>query len=130
MPQATIRFHKIIRDVQERGSDDEHVISRVLFALEIGGRFYPSVTTDVTQRVGEHCEAGPLEIARPRGYTGPLNYAAFCEAVERYLRSVPGATGTAFRAKPDPWGLVRPEVVFTGEVVDRFEFEAEPPAAR
>jgi len=36
MSKAKVIFHQCIQDSQEYGSDDEHMVSRIFFILEIG----------------------------------------------------------------------------------------------
>ena len=93
MATATIYFEKCLQDSQDLGGDDEHMVSRVFLALEAGGIRYRNITVDVKQTVGAAYESSPLEVARPRGYQGGLDYAAFRLEVERYYRGLVGAQG-------------------------------------
>ena len=97
MATATIRFEKCLQDSQDLGGDDEHMVSRVFLALEAGGSVYPNVSVDIKQTVGAAFESAPLEVSKPRGYNGGLNYAAFRVAVERYYRSLVGSQGRGIR---------------------------------
>jgi hypothetical protein len=90
MPIAKIRFHRCIQDSQDYGSDDEHMVSRVFLTVEAEGRAYTDLTVDIKQAVGESFEQGVLEVSRPRGYDGALDYAEFRRAVEAYFRSLVG----------------------------------------
>lgn len=94
MATATITLHKLIQDSQDYGSDDEHMISRVFFDLEINGVKYEGLHADVKQPVGSLIETTPLEISRPANYTGAFNYEAFQAIVERYFRSLIGSSGS------------------------------------
>ena len=38
MPQISVTFHKLIQDSQEFGSDDEHMVSRAFFKIEVEGQ--------------------------------------------------------------------------------------------
>ena len=96
MAKARLVFEKCIQDSQDYGSDDEHMISRVFFTLEVGGKRYDGLHADVKQTVGSSYEDGPIEISSPRGgsYKGPFNYDAFSAAVEKYYRSLVGSSAT------------------------------------
>lgn len=94
MTTAKIHIHKLIQDAQEYGSDDEYMISRVFFDLEIGGQHYKELHAIIKQTVGSSFETGPLEISMPVDYEGPFNYDAFCIIVEEYYRSLVGAKGS------------------------------------
>jgi len=94
--EAKVTFRKCVQDSQEYGSDDEHMVSRVFFDMQIGGTIHKNLYTDVKQPVGGNFETTPLEVSWPKGYEGPFNYDAFREAVERYYRSGFGSKGSAF----------------------------------
>ena len=97
MPTATATFFKIIQDSQEFGSDDEHMVSRIFFNLEIDKTKYPNLYADIKQTVGSSYESGPLEVSPPHGYDGPFNFEAFREAVEQRYRSQVGSKGRGYR---------------------------------
>ena len=99
MPEATMQFSHCRQDSQDYGSDDEHMVSRVFFSIEAGGTTYPDLMCDVKQAVGEPFESAPLEVSRPRGYDGSLDYASFRQAVEDYYRSLVGSSGSAIRVE-------------------------------
>lgn len=96
MPKARVTFHKCVQDSQDYGSDDEHMISRIFFSLEVGGKRYDGLYLDVKQTVGSSYETGSLEVSPPRGtaYSGPFNHDALRAAAERYYRSLVGSTGS------------------------------------
>ena len=92
MSIAVVKFRKCLVNQVEYGSDERHVGSRVVFDLEIGGRRYVNLHTDIRQRIGP--DAVPLEIGAPAGgYTGPFNLAVFHGCLEFYYRHVVGAHG-------------------------------------
>ena len=100
MVKGKLVFTKIIQDSQDYGSDDDHMISRVFFDLEARGLVYRDLYADVKQTVGTDYETAPLEVSFPRGYKGPLDYAAFREHVETYYRGAFGSTGGGIRFGP------------------------------
>ena len=97
MPTARVVFDKGIQYSQDYGSDDEHMVSRIFFSIEVGGRRYDGLHVDVKQTVGSSYETGPIEVGSPKGYKGPFNHEAFRAAVEKYYRGLVGSTGTGIR---------------------------------
>lgn len=91
---ATVTFSQLVQDSQDYGSDDEHMVSRVFFSIQVGDKTTPDLYADIKQTVGSSFDTGPLEVSRPHGYTGPFNYEAFQSAVEKYFRSVVGGSGS------------------------------------
>ena len=90
MATAIIIFNRCIQDSQEYGSDDEHMISRVFFTLEIGDRRI-DLHADIKQAVGSSYETGLIEVGMPEGHRGPFNYEVFRDVAERYYRSLVGS---------------------------------------
>jgi hypothetical protein len=86
MVNVKITFQKCIHDSQEYGSNDEYMVSRVFFDIEVDGENKGEFSTDVKQAVG-----GEVDI--PKDYKGPLRYRAFRKAVEDYYRSQVGSLG-------------------------------------
>jgi len=97
MRTAKVTFRKCIQDSQDYGSDDEHMVSRVFFDLNIGEQKYSDLYVDIKQTVGGSFENTPIEVSSPQGYKGPFNYMVFRDEVEKYYRSLVGAKGSAFR---------------------------------
>jgi hypothetical protein len=95
--KATITFTRCVQDSQDYGSDDEHMISRVFFDLDVDGRAYTALYVDIKQAVGSDYETGDIEVGMPTGYSGPFNYFAFRDAVERYYRGLVGSAGSGIR---------------------------------
>ena len=99
MARARVIFHECIQDSQDYGSDDEHMVSRVFFSLEVGGQRYDGLYVDIKQAVGSSYETGPIEVGSPRGakYRGPFSHQAFSDGVEKYYRSLVGSKGKGIR---------------------------------
>ncbi len=97
MTQAKVFLHRLVQDSQEYGSDDEHMVSRVFFDLEIDGARHQGLHSDVKQTVGSSFETAPLEVSPPTGYRGEFNHEAFQQIIERYYRSLVGASGKGIR---------------------------------
>ncbi len=97
MATAIITLQKLIQDSQDYGSNDEHMVSRVFFDMEIEGKKYEALHADIKQSIGGSFETSALEVSNPANYKGPFNYEAFRAIVERYYRSLVGATGSGIR---------------------------------
>ncbi|TAN44401.1 MAG: hypothetical protein EPN22_06810 [Nitrospirae bacterium] len=97
MIKATILFHKCLQDAQEYGSNDEHMVSRIFFSLKFPDKQINDLYTDIKLAVGDQYEGGSIEVGKPQGYSGPLNYSAFREAVEKYYRHLVGSSASAIR---------------------------------
>jgi len=97
MAQAKIKLQRLVQDSQEYGSNDEHMVSRVFFDLEIDGTKYQGLHCDVKQMVGSSFETAPLEVSSPTGYKGPFNHQAFQQIVEHYYRGLVGSQGRGIR---------------------------------
>lgn len=97
MPTACVTFRRIRQDSQDLGSDDEHMVSRLFFDLEVGGERHEGLYADVKQPVGSDFESASLEVSRPAGYDGPFNYSSFRAAAEEYYRQAIGSRGSAIR---------------------------------
>jgi hypothetical protein len=66
------------------------MVSRVFCTLEVDGQRQES-HVDVKQTVGGDYETTPLEVGRPHGYRGPLDYDRSRAEVEKYHRSLVGS---------------------------------------
>ncbi len=97
MAKITVRFHRCMQDSQEYGSDDQHMVSRVFFTLEVDGRRQGDFHADVKQLVGGGFETGALEVGPPVGYEGLFNQEEFSRATETYFRSLVGSSGSGIR---------------------------------
>lgn len=52
MARIRITFNRCIQDSQEYGSDDEHMVSRVFFNIQVNGEGKGEFTSDIKQTVG------------------------------------------------------------------------------
>jgi hypothetical protein len=84
--KAKIYYQKYIQDSQDFGSNDDHMVSRVFFTLEIGGKKFENLHATIKQTVGSH-HSDSYEVSLPEGYNGPMNYNAYRDSVEGYARS-------------------------------------------
>ena len=123
MTKARVIFDKCIQDSQDYGSDDEHMVSRVFFTLEVGGRRYEGLHVDVKQTVGSSYEDGPIEVSSPKGasYKGPFNYEAFHAAVEKYYRTLVGSKATGIRISGGARNIRMRNNTFQRQEVAEFE---------
>jgi hypothetical protein len=122
MVKGKLIFTGIMQASQEYGTDDEHMVSRVYFDIEIEGKPQRGLYVDVKQAVGSSFEGGPIEVSLPKGYKGPISYTTFRDEVERYYRDSFGSSGRAFRFGPGSHVVFRNNLVQMVKVV---EFEAD-----
>jgi len=99
MPTATIHFKEIIQDSQDYGSDDEQMVSRVFFDLQVDDKKYPGVHANLKQTVGA-AATDPIEVSAPAGYVGPFDHEKFTAEVEKYFRGLVGGPGSSFNVGP------------------------------
>ncbi len=98
--RAKVTFRQVIQDSQDYGSDDQHMVSRIFFDLDIAGQHHEGLHVDVKQTVGSDYETSPLEMGAPHGYRGPFNHEAFREAAEKYYHSQVGSSASGIRIAP------------------------------
>lgn len=127
MAKAKVIFQKLIQDSQDYGSDDQHMVSRAFFTVEVEGNVSEEAYVDIKQPVGSDFETTPLEVSKPVGYGGPFNYAAFREAAENYYRSLVGSKGSGIHIAGG--GNIRMQNnTFIQQAVAEFEVSKESPA--
>lgn len=128
MAKAKVTFHRCIQDSQEYGSDDEHMVSRLFFTLEVEGKAPIDLEADIKQTVGSSYQTGPLEVASPRGYKGPFNYEGFRECAERYFRGLLGSQGSGIQMGPGTSNIRMQNNTFVREMQSNFEIDPNAPA--
>ncbi len=96
MAKARVTFNRLVQDSQDYGSNDEHMVSRVFFTLEIDGTKH-ELYADIKQTVGSSYETGPIEVSKPHGYSGPFSHQEFQRAAEIYYSSLVGSSGSGIR---------------------------------
>ncbi|MGH7826880.1 MAG: hypothetical protein ACREQ7_17125 [Candidatus Binatia bacterium] len=104
MSKIRVMFHKCSEAGQEQGNNDQHMVSRLYFSLEIRGQRYDGLYAEVKQ-TGEPSHAGHIEVSSPQGaaYTGPFNYEIYRYAAENYYwniirrHRIPSRAGTRIR---------------------------------
>ena len=114
MAIATVTFRRCVVNASVAGSDERYVGSRVFFDLNIEGREFVDVYTDV--RAAREGDA-PLSVIPPQGYDGPLNFPVFQGLVEFYFRNAAGGSW----AGPEGLGLRLRDWAIEQEMVVQFE---------
>lgn len=94
MSKAKVIFCQCNQDSQEYGSDDEYMVSRIFFTLEIGEERFEGLYADIKQTVGSDYDTAPIEVSQPHGYEGAFNHQAFRDCAEKYYRSCVGSEAT------------------------------------
>lgn len=118
--KAKAIFNKLMQDSQEYGSDNEHMVSRAYFDLEIDGKKYPNLFVDIKQTVGSKLSDENIEVSSPTGYKGKFNYDDFRKGAVNYYRKCFGPQG-AIRVGENVKGLRMYNNII--EVVMVHEFE-------
>ena len=83
------------------------MVARVVFDLAVDGRVLEDLTVNIKQPVGDDYATAPIEVVKPEGYSGPLDYEAFRREVESYYRGLVGSGGGAIRVAPGGSGRLR-----------------------
>lgn len=99
MPVVRVTFKEILQDSQDLGSDNEHMVSRLFFDIDVDGERHEGLHADIKQPVGSDFETAALEVGRPAGYDGPLDYSKFREAAEECFRRQVGSRGSGIRVQ-------------------------------
>src|SRR5437667_4113784 len=123
MGKARVMFQELVQDSQEYGSDDEHMVSRVFFDLEVDGKLHRSLSADVKQAVGSAFEKEGLEVSKPSKYSGPFNYGRFREVVEAYYRSQVGSKASGIRLGAGAKDIRMRNNRFVAKAVAEFEVD-------
>ena len=97
MAKGKLVFTKIIQDSQDYGSNDEHMVSRVIFDVVVGEEVLRGLYADVEQPPDEPFEAARLEVSYPSALEGRINGETLRQQVEEYYRDVIGSTGRGIR---------------------------------
>jgi len=125
---AKVTFIRCIQDSQEYGSDDEHMVSRVFFDLEVSGTTHRGLFANLKQVVGSNYETGAIEVGPPVGYSGSFNHIAFRDAAERYFRGLVGSKASAIRVQGGGDIRMRNNT-FDMIRVESFEIDVDPSSA-
>ena len=88
MTRAIINFIKLKQDFPEYGSNEQYMVSRVFFDLNVDGKSYTNLYSNIKQKIGSNFESEPLDISAPVGYDGKLNFEVFRAIVDTYIRSL------------------------------------------
>ncbi len=75
------------------------MVSRIFFSLQLPDKQIDNLYVDIKQTVGDKFEGGTLEVGRPQGLKGNLDYLMFRDAVESYYRSLVGSSGRGIRVE-------------------------------
>jgi hypothetical protein len=95
--RAKVTCHRLLQDSQELGSDDEFMVSRAIFSLEIGGDVYTDLHVELKQVVGSDYRPDNIEVGPPQGYDGPFNHQQFRDGIISYYFHWVGPSGKGIR---------------------------------
>jgi hypothetical protein len=93
MPAFKVTFHRCMQDSQEFGSDNEYMVSRVFFTLEVDGERKGDFSANLKQVVGSDAQTGEIEVSQPNGYDGPFDHQGFSNSAREYFRGLVGPQG-------------------------------------
>jgi hypothetical protein len=96
MANFTVKFHKVVLDSQELGTD-EHMVSQLFFSLEVEGENVGEYTANLKQTVGSEFTDANIEVGSPNNYKGPFNYGGFSEVARQYFNNNVGAYGRGIK---------------------------------
>src|SRR5712692_8297285 len=103
--RAIVTFHELIQDTQDTATGDpnqQHMLSKASFTLNVGGQHYPNMSVVLRQPFGTDYATEPIEAERPVGpYKGNWNHHQFREAAEDYYRRAIGSQGSGIRVGPN-----------------------------
>ena len=119
--KALVIFNKLVQDSQEYGSDNEHMVSRLYFDLEIDGKKHLNLFVDIKQTVGSILSDENIEVSSPTEYKGKFNYDDFRKGVINYYRKCFGPQGVAIRVGENVKCLRMQNNVFSITMVHEFE---------
>jgi len=97
MPLARVHVQQMIQDSQDYGSNDEHMVSRIFFDLDVDGTIHKGLFVNVKQTIGSSFETGSIEVSKPVGYRGLWDHELFSNFAQQYYRSLVGAGGSGMR---------------------------------
>lgn len=117
----------MIQDSQEYGSDDEHMVSRAFFSIDVAGNVTEEAYVDIKQSIGTDFKSAPLEVSKPVGCSGPFNYEAFRQAAEAYYRSLVGSQGSGIHIEGGS-NIRMQNNTFIQQAQTEFEVSKESPA--
>lgn len=98
MTKATILFQKCIQNAQELGSNDDFMVSRIFFSIQLPDRQIENLHTDIKQPAGGDYEKDTLEVSPPQNLKGiAIDYSVFRNLAEKYYRNLIGSSGSGIR---------------------------------
>lgn len=91
-------FLKCIQNVQQLGTTDECMFSKLFFSLEVNGDIHPEEECIIKQTVGSDFENDhSIEVFVNFPKHRRVNYGKFQQAAKDYYFSLVGSTGTGIR---------------------------------
>jgi len=126
MPIARVTFQRIELDslnYQSFDPNDDHMISKLFFTLEVGSQRYDEMYVEVNQPYGTTYETEPLEVSKYIGsYDGNWDHNEFKDMVEQYYRRVMGHQGKMIKTSNEAKEF-RPRNIIIQLSPETFEFK-------
>ncbi|MCH8151333.1 MAG: hypothetical protein IH830_03055 [Planctomycetes bacterium] len=126
--KARVTFLRMIQDLHDfhmAVRDDDQMVSRLFFDLEIDGKQYDQLTVEVAQPMGTDYESEPITVAPldQEKYNGPWNHGAFRDEAEKYYRQ---ALSMGIGVGPGVQAVRMRDNHFDLEVVVEFDVQRPP----
>ena len=84
--RVKVEFGRIEQVAQQVGTEDEYMLAAVHTRVTHAGKTFEGVTR-IKQITGSRfCEENNVEVERPDGYKGPLDFMAFSEGATRHYK--------------------------------------------
>lgn len=123
MQKATVFLQRLHQDSQEFGSDDELMVSRVFFDLEVDGKRHRGLFANLKQVVGSPTSEDAIEVSLPVGYVGPFNQGAFQKIIRHYFLGLVGASGSGIHLGSNSRGIRMRDNLIGQARVETFEID-------
>lgn len=99
--RAKVDFYEGIVFSQAVNTNVEHLIGRVSYWLNIDNTDY-DLTSNLRLAYGTDYMQDPIEVDRPTGYNGPINYEALRSAAETYIRTLTDSPNSIIQTNGRP----------------------------
>jgi|WetSurMetagenome_2_1015567.scaffolds.fasta_scaffold59509_4 hypothetical protein len=97
MQKVKIKYKRCIQNMQELGSDDDYMFSKIFLSLVYPDSKTENIEVEIKQTAGSDFEKDSIEIILPKDKIIILNYEQFRDSVENYYRKIIGNKGRGIR---------------------------------
>ena len=118
MAKANVIFHALLFDPSGAGTDESHIVSKIVFDVELEGKIYSHLIADIKRPMTREVDDEALEVV----YDLPFVCNDFPAAAKMYYQTVLGPQG-AMVTPSGPKGLLMQNNVFRVEMAVNLEVE-------